>query len=359
MRHILFLFTLLLIAGKLAGQPSYTYGLNSYYGGVFRYKSEMPMLQLTNLFGAEAYLLKQTDGSRVWEKKYNLPKLGLAATYFNYGLPEELGEVLSLTGFLDTNLKKYRKDELRLSLGTGIVYSNVIYNSITNPENKAVGSKISYVLRGNIYYVKKINENWDVNLHAAFRHYSNGRMQMPNNGMNFPVVGAGVSYTPKAVEYNITEKEDDFDDRIHLLIYGATAWREVHYDDYKHRAYSISLAVSKRITWYNAILIGIDGFSYSKESIRKHFTPRGIMLELEEIDGRQSGITLGNELYFGKLSLLVQAGIYIYDPHKVWDPWYQRYSLKYHPIKNGFIQIGLISHTRTANMVEWGFGLLL
>ncbi|MGK7391958.1 MAG: acyloxyacyl hydrolase [Candidatus Cyclobacteriaceae bacterium M2_1C_046] len=358
MQRIVFIAFFLLLFHKAVAQPSYTYGITPYYGAVLRYKPEMPAVKFSNLYGAEAYILKQTDGTRYWEERYNYPKLGLAVSYFNYGEPAELGEVVSLTGFIDIGLKSYKRSELRFSLGTGLVYSSVIYDSEFNPDNKAVGAKISYVLRGNLYYTYHLNELWDVNFNFTFRHYSNGRMNMPNNGMNFPAVGIGASYSPDQTEYKTPEKEQ-YSKGIRWSLFGSAAWREVYYDDYKHKAYSASFVISKRITWYNSLLIGLDGFYYTPESVRRHFTPRGVNLEIDEIDGRQVGITFGNEIYFGKLAFLIQGGIYIYDPHKIWKSWYQRYALKYYVHENGFIQIGLKSHTRTANMVEWGLGVRL
>jgi hypothetical protein len=356
---LLFLIISTFSMARTEAQATYSYGINPYYGAVFRYKTGMPKLKFTHLHGMELFFNKQTNGSRFWETKYNYPKLGMSASYFSYGDPKELGNVYLASGYLDFTFSKKKQHQLRMNLGTGVVYSDVTYDQEKNPENKAIGASVSYILRGTIYYHYQVAPHWALNINFAFRHFSNGRMNMPNNGMNFPVAGVGLEYSPKDMPPFQKADEEEYNDDIHFNLFGATAWREVHYEDYKHKAYTLSAYFSKRVTWYNAILVGADAFSYSSASIQKHLSVDGIKLEQAEIDGRQAAFTVGNALYFGKLSLLVQAGLYMYDPHKVWSRWYQRYALKYPVTKNAFLQVSLKSHTRTANMIEWGAGFSL
>lgn len=361
MKKILLLFLAVSIfpLARTEAQATYSYGINPYYGAVFRYKAGMPKVEFTNLHGVEVFFNKQTNGSRSWETKYNYPKLGISASWFNYGDPEELGNAYLASGYIDFTFAKKDLHQLRMNLGTGLVYSDVTYHQENNPENKAIGAPVSYVLRGTIYYHYQVSPHWALNLNVAFRHFSNGRMNMPNNGMNFPVAGVGVEYSPKGTPPFQKADEEEYDNKIRFNLLGATAWREVHYEDYKHKAYSLSAYISKRVTWYNGLLLGVDGFYYSPASIQKHLSVAGIRIEQAEIDGRQLALTVGHALYIGKLSLLMQAGIYMYDPHKVWSHFYQRYALKYVLAKNAFVQVSLKSHTRTANMIEWGVGVSL
>ena len=346
-------------AHNAGAQYKFSVGANPYYGAVLRYKKDMPKIEFTNLHGIEIFINKHTNGSRFWESRYNFPKLGFSAGYFNYGVPEELGNVYLATGYLDFTFSKNQINHFRMNLGSGLVYSDLIYDGESNPGNKAIGAHVSYILSGTAYYQYRLNEQWQMNVNFAFRHFSNGRSNMPNNGMNFPAIGIGLEhYLGEEASFEKPEMEE-FDKRIRFNIYGATAWREVLAEDQKHKAYTLSAFLSKRLTWYNAVLVGVDGFYYTPESLRRHLAVDGHDLGLEEIDGRQMAFTIGNELFFGRTSLVVQAGIYTYLPHKVWAGWYQRYGLKYAFTKNLFGQISLKSHTRTANMIEWGAGLSL
>lgn len=345
-------------------QPLWSVGSNLYYGGVLRYKPDMPKLQMTDLFGFELYATKQTTGERDWQSRFNFPQVRYSFEYFNYGKPEELGEVYSIATYLDFTANPSKKNQLRLNIGTGLVYSTRVYDAETNPDNKAISSKISYILRGTIHYEVKLSEQYYFNLNAAFRHYSNGKLNMPNNGMNFPAIGVGLRYIPKPREINyFKDSLNTFDKKIHINVAFSKAWREVWREDYKHHAYSTSIYASKGITKFNSILLGVDGFLYDEESMyRAHAAwaldnPDVPDTYEPDTNGKQVALTAGTEIYLGSMSVLIQGGYYVYKPQKIYDAtWYQRYGLKYYPFKNTFLQVMLKSHSRTADMVEFGLG---
>ncbi|MBL6447460.1 acyloxyacyl hydrolase [Fulvivirga sp. 29W222] len=344
-------------------KPSWSFGVNTHYGGVLRYKEDMPKLQMSNLYGLELYAAKITNGNRRWEKLFNYPHVGFAASYFNYGLPQELGSVYSLASYLDVTTNNHRKNQWRLNIGTGFVYSTRTFEASTNPENKAISSKISYVLRGTVHHEIKISDQYYFNINLAFRHYSNGKLNMPNNGMNFPIAGIGLRYVPNPQKIRF-EKDTlkSIDRKWHINIFGGTAWREVLREDTKHKAYSASLYTSRQITKYNTILLGMDGFLYSDESVKKSWAvyneQHGIAESTLEDDGRQLALTVGSELMLGKMMVILQGGFYVYKPQDYYaSSWYQRYGFKYKLAPNFFPQVTLKAHSRTADMVEFGLGL--
>lgn len=360
---LLFIVQTKLYSQELA-RPEWSFGANPYYGGVFRYKPEMPKLDLTNLYGIELYANKITNGKRPWQSLYNYPQVGFATEYYHYGVPDEMGEVFSLSTYMDFTSTPRKKHQWRINIGTGLVYSTRRFEAESNPENKAISSKISYILRGTIHHEIQLSESYYFNVNLAFRHYSNGRLNIPNNGMNFPVVGVGLRYVPhperisyyKDTSYSYSTKWN-----INGMV--STSWREVLQEDHKQKAYSASLYASKRLSKYNAILLGVDGFIYEEGSVLKasyvYINKKGIHDENYHIDndGRQLALTLGTELFLGKLSILVQGGAYIYKPQIYYEStWYQRYGLKYYPIDKTFAQLTLKSHSRTADMVEFGLG---
>lgn len=364
------LFFLLFLNNGLAQErqkPEWSYGLNPYYGGVFRYKPSMPILDLSHLYGIELYANKITNGIKPWQSLFNYPHVGFSAEYFNYGNPSELGEVYALGTYLDFTPNTKKKNQIRLNIGTGLVYSTQTFNAEVNPDNKAISSKISYILRGTVHYEIKLSEHYFFNINAAFRHYSNGKLNMPNNGMNFPIVGVGLRYVPNP--QNIVYYKDSvyqYDNNIKFNAMVSTSWREVWQEDYKHKAYSASLYLSKQITKYNGLLLGVDGFLYDKESMRRaHSSWASTNPDIDEnyvpnLDGRQLALTVGTELYMDRISVIVQGGFYIYKPQDIYDAtWYQRYGLKYRAYKGVFTQFTLKAHSRTADMIEFGVGITL
>ncbi|UII22158.1 acyloxyacyl hydrolase [Fulvivirga ligni] len=323
----------------------------------------MKKLEYTNLHGIELYATKHTNGKRAWEKLYNYPRIGFGAGYYNYMEPEELGKAFTATSSIDvTTNRNSKKNQWRLNIGTGFVYSTKRFDAETNPNNKAISSKVSYVLRGTVYREFYLNENLYLNANLSFRHFSNGRLNIPNNGMNFPIVGVGLRYLPKPAEILTDSPSPDIDRKIHFNLMAARAWREVLQEDHKHYAYALSFYAQKQISTYNTLLLGMDAFKYDEESVvfatNVHNYQKGIEDDNPNSDGRQLALTIGTEILLGKLHIIYQAGIYLYKPQVFYESsWYQRYGLKYQIIDKAFINTSLKTHSRTADMVEFGLGV--
>lgn len=363
-KHAAFYF-LVFTAAVASGQyKGWSYGANPYYGAVFRYKAGMKQLEFTGLHGIELYAHKMTDGSKAWHARYNYPHWGLAAAYYNYGEPRELGEVVTLTTYLDFT-KGRKKHQWRINIGTGLVYSTVTFRPETNEKNTAVSSTISYVLRGTIHKEFQLSEHYYFNVNVAFRHFSNGRFDMPNNGMNFPIVGVGVRYLPHPVPADpVALPLSPIDTQWHFNLRGSVSWRQVWEMDEPQKAYAVSVYTSRQVSRYNAILLGVDAFRYDEESIVKanvvHRSKNNIPDDRPlNTDNRQMAATLGTELLISKVTVVVQGGIYLYKPQAYYASWYQRYGLKYRFTRYTFAQISLKTHSRTADMVEFGLGITL
>ncbi len=364
-RFLITIAFLVVLSNTYAQSSSpWSYGVNPYYGAVLKYKKEMKQLEFTNLHGIELYANKIADGSKDWHHLYNYPQWGVAASYFNYGVPSELGEAVSLTTYLDFTAGK-KKHKWRMNIGTGIVYSSVTFESVTNEQNTAISSAISYVLRGTIHKEFQLSDNYFFNINLAFRHYSNGRLNMPNNGMNYPIVGVGIRYLPRQVNIKTGQHDSrQLDNEVRYTVRGSISWREVWEVDEKQKAYSLSLYASKQVSRFNRILVGIDGFRYDQESIEKSnivYRDKNGLSDNEVLDNAtdQLALTFGTELLISNVSVIVQGGIYVYKPQIYYSSWYQRYGLKYNFTKNVFSQVSLKSHSRTADMVEFGMGVTL
>jgi hypothetical protein len=322
----------------------------------------MKTLEPTNLHGIEFYTNKITNGSKPWHKFYNYPQWGVAASYFDYGVPHELGKVGTLTTYLDFTRGK-KKNKWRMNIGTGIVYSTAKFDSATNKENTAISSTISYVMRATIHKEFQLNDRYFFNVNLAFRHYSNGKLNMPNNGMNYPIIGIGIRFSPKPQTIaNVDSETPIIDKKIHFNVRSSMSWREVWQEDIKHKAYTLSLYASKQISKYNRFLLGVDGFKYDQKSVDNANTVYHQQANLSEEkilnnDTHQFALTFGTELLISKVSVIIQGGYYVYRPQAFYSSWYQRYGVKYNITKNMFTQVSLKAHSRTADLMEFGLGL--
>ncbi|MBF8962675.1 acyloxyacyl hydrolase [Pontibacter sp. FD36] len=334
-------------------------GANAYYGTLFRYRSGLSVLNFTHPYAVEVYANKHTIGKHNWERQYNHPQVGFALSYYNYGVPVELGEAVSLTTYLDNTLLRFKKSSLRFNLGTGLVYSTRHYTPGVNEQNMAIGSKFTFALRGTVRYEFPIKEHIYLNLNLAFRHFSNGALNKPNNGMNFPLIGVGVRYQPR--EVRLLDVPDTtaalLDKRLRLNLRLAGGVKEVLRIDEKHPMYSLSVYASKRLSQKSALLFGADGFYNT--AVREEFINKSQPVPDEVLDQSLSGVTVGHELHLDKLSFVFQLGRYVHQPYGLYPSYYQRYGLKYSLHQNVSAGVMLLAHTRSAHVIEWGFGLHL
>ncbi|WP_161887885.1 acyloxyacyl hydrolase [Pontibacter russatus] len=337
----------------------WSFGMNGYYGALFRYKSGLPTLSFTNPVGVEAYANRHTLGNRPWEVKYRYPLLGFGFSYYNYGVPDELGEAFSLTTYLDNALVQGRKNSLRFNLGAGLVYSTRYYKPETNEGNKAIGNPLAFVLRGTLRYEFPLSRNTYMNVNFAFRHFSNGGWDKPNNGMNFPLLGLGLRYQKRAAVRRMPAEglPPETDRSTHLNLRFGAGVKEVLLIDTKHPVYNLSVYGSRKLTRTNTLLLGADGFYDT--ALREEFINVGRPVPDGELDARMAGVTVGHQLHLGRLSLVVQLGRYLYQPLKLFPDYYQRYGLQYDVTQHVSASVMLLAHTRTANVVEWGLGLQL
>lgn len=363
---VVFLFlTFFVLSGDVFSQlkekepDQWSFGANGYYGAIFRYRKGTSLVNFTNPFGVEAYANLQTTGKREWERLYKHPQIGFAFSYYNYGVPEELGKAFSLTGYIDNNLIKRSRSALRLNLGTGFVYHTKYYDPINNELNSAVGNNISFVLRGTLRYEIKLEDKMFLNLNLAFRHFSNGGLNMPNNGMNFPLVGVGLRYQPH--EVRLFEPQENlkpvYNKRVRYNLKLSTGRKEVLLIDEKHPVYSIVFYASKKISPISAILVGADGIWDT--STRNEFLNNMLTPPEGPLDPKMAGITIGHELYIGNMSFVIQLARYIYQPYDLFPNFYQRYGLQYYLTKNISMSGMLVVHTRTADNIEFGMGIHL
>ncbi|GAA4431135.1 hypothetical protein GCM10023188_18410 [Pontibacter saemangeumensis] len=343
------------ITALQANNP-WSFGVNGYYGGLFRYKSDLPPLSFTNTTGVEVYAHQHTLGDKPWQVLYRYPQIGFAFSYYHYGVPDELGEAFTLTTYLDNVLLQGRKNSLRLNLGTGLVYSTRYYIPEINEGNKAIGSPLAFVLRATLRYEFPLRRNTFLNVNLAFRHFSNGGLNKPNNGMNFPMVGLGARFQHREVMREPTPEEAPPapDKSTHLNVRLGVGVKEVLLVDEKHPVYNLSVYGSRRISNASALLLGADGFYDT--ALREEFINVGLPVPDEDLDARMAGLTVGHELHLNRLSVVVQLGRYIYQPLGLFPDYYQRYGLKYNIYNRMSASVMLLAHTRTANVVEWGAG---
>lgn len=135
----------------------------------------------------EARFGYQLSGKKLWQQYHRYPKYGFGMHYSDLVKDRSdtvVGNPFSLFGFYSEPLVRFGRFTLASDLSIGLSYTGLTHDFETNPYNDVIASHI------NLYFDFNLNLNMEVTpgigLIAGYglTHYSNGRMHMPQKGVN-------------------------------------------------------------------------------------------------------------------------------------------------------------------------------
>jgi hypothetical protein len=324
------------------------------YGFIMRHNSDVAHLanQRPYLFEIDVY--KQTEGSRPWHQIHHFPNIGYSLNYVVMDPVKPLGNMVSLVIYMAKTICRFKTSRLELRIGLGPGYAEKRFDLHYNYKNNMISSRFSFCLSGRINYVLPIGNNFNVNMGVGIIHFSNGSIKLPNQGINIPGIHLGIGFQKAPVFPVRSDTLPFFRKETCVNIMYAVGFKEEYpIQGPKILNTSLSVYLNRKVNRKSGIVLGMDLFY--DPSIQRFLNDYRISL----VKKHKAGITAGHELFFGRLSLLTQLGIYIYDPYHLKSAVYQRYGLKYYCHKSFFLQLTMKSHFGSVDFVEWGTGLNL
>ncbi len=145
-------------------------------------------------YGLDLRLAWQNKENDVYSTIYKSPKFGIgfyAGTFDN----NTFGEPNGLYGFFESDVGIHRKKwNWIYSIGLGLSYNFHIYDPLTNPDNILIGSHENIYLAFSLETTYNITDHWIAGLGFGFKHFSNGKMTLPNKGINLIPITTRVEY---------------------------------------------------------------------------------------------------------------------------------------------------------------------
>jgi hypothetical protein len=314
--------------------------------------------------GLHVYANRATDGSKFWHWAYNFPECGVDFTAINSGNSRELGDQYSSSYLVNLPLNRGnhlwnkssvsdRKFKHWIGLGIGLGYSSQRWDLESNHQAPMLGSRLNAAL--SIQYSMRLAAFTFGEFRAGFRvlHFSNGAFQLPNLGTNN--AGLFLSYaTAKHAHRNVQVPSTPIMEKYMLSLGIAAGMKEIlPPNGRKYIASVVSLLGEKRISYKSGLGIGLDllfdeSASYLFEQ-RMGYRPASSQ-------SIQLGGLISYSLFFDRLSLKMQQGIYMRDAYRLNGLLYHRFGLRYEITRRLFAQLTLKTHFAKADFGEVGIG---
>ena len=368
-------------------------------------------------FGYMTYDLElgfQTEPEKgdMFAQQFGYPVLGVGFSLarmgdFQFSDHTKFPDLYSIYGSFERSLLRREHFSLGYLFNFGGTYNPGEYDPVKNPGNNWLSAPFMAYFGVGAFAKVHIGKRWEVGAYFMFRHYSNGRLALPNEAIN--ALGGGIFARYRLSDYEYTkykgkpQKATDFKKGMQYMItFGAgvhtcqAEWNTYAYDHSSadkparvptkeeaaslkaHPKFSISFDALYRYALRYATGIGIDMF-YSSN-----------MKELEAADRILYGdaavaaspgyspISLGiaavQEVYWHNLAVHVAIGAYPYRHKGVNDPelnekmddrergWhYEKAGVRYYFPKLGDTYVGFAikSHSIKAEYLEFSIGIRL
>lgn len=323
-----------------------------YYGSFLTIAPKAQYLRDSYTRFDELAFYKQTDGSQPWQIANHMPDVGFAVLFGNTGSKQYIGHMAGAFPFINFHLYTGNIWASQLRLGSGAVWIEKPYDPVTNHKNVLIGSRFNYFL--NFLWLNQIRLSSHISLTAAlsFNHISNGTMQLPNLGLNIPAISLGTTYH---FDQKLPVKKATipaYDRHTQYSLYTSAGLKQTpwvgspHYivnvlnaEATKHFSFSNKYGAGAVLFYDRSLLLDDTGLAMTKEGDKKI----------------QGGIYGLYEHQFGKMSVPVQLGFYVYHPYQS-NFSFQSVGLRYQLSPHWQYGVYLKTHLGKADYIHTGIG---
>lgn len=329
-------------------------------------------------------------------------------SHFQFYDPTRFSDFYSLFGSFERTLLRKEKFSLGYKLDFGLSYNPDRYDPLNNPGNNWLSSPLMAYFGGGAFVEYHMGKQWSIGADAMFRHYSNGRLALPNEALNSMGGGLYVRYRMEDYDYSeyiqTTPIKKEYKSGFQYMLTLGTgfhtcmaewkAYVENEPDLYKkqeishqlkaHPKFSLSFDAVYRYSLRYATGIGLDLF-YSTNMKELEASDR-IVYGDELVNNSPGynplsvGVALIQEVYWRNVAVHISLGAYPYRHKGVKGPeakaikneslgpgavgdrergWhYEKAGLRYYMPKLGdtFVGFAIKSHSIKAEYLEFSIG---
>ncbi|TAG05864.1 MAG: hypothetical protein EAZ44_02655 [Cytophagia bacterium] len=339
--------------------PNTFISIDYHQGPIWAHHEKLQPLIKNGFISVDARLGFQSVGNaqpeRAWQQKLAFPFYGIGISYTDFR-SEALGKPITLYGFVNLPLRRFRKSSWNIEFATGLGFNFNPYNFESNSQNIAIGSPINAFVGLGTNYEFKISEKFDIRLGARLAHYSNGTVTQPNLGLNLVDFSVGGKYYFKRTPFQ-TYTFERFKPTYEIISFATFAQKQVPVNNLNgslsgspnYTAASISVDFLRQFNSFQKIGVGVA--IYYDQSLEGN--PKQAMTTLSYFT---QGIHISSEIKAGRFALMGNLGFYTFRKVMRDFPVYTRLGFRYYCLSNLFFTGILKAHLGMADMAEWGVG---
>lgn len=335
-----------------------------HYGFVMPHHDFMAYFLNKHVQGFQFNVGLHTDGSKPWHHDYNYPKIGIGFFHSGLGNDAVYGKLNALYFFFD---RLYLNNNSRVNFGNriafGLGYITKRFDLYTNPFDIAIGSRLNVYINYRFEVDVRLTPLAHFKTGLGITHSSNGNFKEPNKGINIVTASASLLYSFADPDKSKNKSKTTTDDTIRnqFILTGAYGWKgtsRLYRNEFP--VYALSFEYSRKIS-----KTGFLGAAIS------FYIDKSLPYEIEndfEIPGRKAkpmdnlriAFNFSYEMKMGRLSYLIQPGIYLKNSFKHPGLITNKIGLRYAVLDHWVISTAVKAHwTAIADVVEWGIGYKL
>jgi len=350
---ILILLFFLFVKGFTQEEHSISLKGTFHTGAILPHRKEVNEIVEGKTQAYEFSFYKSTIGKKQWQQLYNYPKVGISALAINLGNERELGMGYGVFPFIEIPINK-RKINWRLKMGYGIGYIEKPFHKETNYKNIAIGSHYNALIYANMLWSIKIGNRINTSAGLSIIHFSNGSFSRPNLGINILSLNSGISYSfgksNELVTSEISERPHKWTKKV-MVGFGVKEIPPVEGPKYFVSTYSFNLIKTR--AQKSSYGFGSDIFYNTSLS---DLIAQDSTNSTSGLDNFRLGIAGIYSFDFGKISLLIEVGGYLFSKYKKNGTIYNKIGTRFNISDKLFLNLGVRTHIVVADFVEFGIG---
>lgn len=283
-----------------------------------------------------------------------IPTIGLGGYMSNLGNGDIYGNVFSGYVYFVSPVVSLKGFTLGTNVASGLGWVTRPNDPTTNSLNQAIGSHLNAFIVLALDFKFSVSNKFTLFFGPSLTHNSNGKIKLPNTGLNIVSLRLGADYVLTTENIDITQKvflpNYNKRHRVNFLLSSGIQ------QDNKPKP--ITNGVLGLNSNYSYLLgkrgragAGVDLFYIPTEF--KYYTENEVVLNPSPWSG---GVYLGYEIVWERLSFVLQQGMRLFYENPYESDFYSRVGIRYRFAQRFVANCSLKTSRFVAEYVEWGIG---